>query len=247
MTYDASQSETIKFKSLESTNDEAQKIIANLRPEEPLWVVADEQTKGKGRGKNTWISKKGNLYCSIILPISFNIKLLPLLSCCSSIAVFDSLSVYIANTNELKIKWPNDILFNNSKLSGILIENIISNNASYSIIGIGINIAHSPTNINHESICLNDICNKSISLNNILNSLKESFYLNLSYLCKNNADFLINRFKDNSWRYQKDVKFKFNDNLISGRIIDFTNNFEIMIKTANKTQIFNSGEISFNY
>ena len=52
-----SSTEIIRFNSLESTNDEAKKIISNLNPEKPVWIIADKQTKGRGRGQNIWISE----------------------------------------------------------------------------------------------------------------------------------------------------------------------------------------------
>ena len=64
-----SSTEIIRFKSLESTNDEAKKIISNLSPEKPVWIIADKQTKGRGRGQNIWVSEIGNIYCSVALPI----------------------------------------------------------------------------------------------------------------------------------------------------------------------------------
>ena len=58
---------------------------------------------------------------------------------------------------------------------------------------------------------------------------------------------MINKFKTNSWRYQKNIEFKLNDKVIEGKIVDFTNDFEIMVQTDKKTEVFNSGEVSFNY
>ena len=242
-----SSTEIIRFKSLESTNDEARKIISNLSPKKPVWIIADKQTKGRGRGQNMWVSEIGNIYCSVALPILFDTKLLPLLSCSSSIAVFDCVKKYLPNTEKLKIKWPNDILLNDSKLSGILIENIITNVKNYSIVGIGINVAHSPKNLSHETICLNNICERKVDLEDVIVSLVKSFNKNLLHIYKNDADFLINKFKNNSWRYQKNIEFKLNDKVIEGKIVDFTNDFEIMVQTDKKTEVFNSGEVSFNY
>tara|TARA_B100000424_G_scaffold252417_1_gene228715 strand:- start:317 stop:802 length:486 start_codon:yes stop_codon:yes gene_type:complete len=161
--------------------------------------------------------------------------------------VFDCVKKYLPNTEKLKIKWPNDILLNDSKLSGILIENIITNVKNYSIVGIGINVAHSPKNLSHETICLNNICERKVDLEDVIDSLVKSFNKNLLHIYNNDTDFLINKFKTNSWRYQKNIEFKLNDKVIEGKIVDFTNDFEIMVQTDKKTEVFNSGEVSFNY
>ena len=46
---------------------------------------------------------------------------------------------------------------------------------------------------------------------------------------------------------KKKIEFKLNDKVIEGKIVDFTNDFEIMVQTDKKTEVFNSGEVSFNY
>jgi BirA family biotin operon repressor/biotin-[acetyl-CoA-carboxylase] ligase len=110
---------------------------------EALWgseagtvIIAEEQTAGKGRLQRSWISPKGGIALSIILRP--NLNNLPYLIMLASLAVLDT----IKQITGLKpqIKWPNDILIGEKKVSGILIENDIRDNVlKYSIIGIGIN------------------------------------------------------------------------------------------------------------
>ena len=88
---------------------------------------------------------------------------------------------------------------------------------------------------------------KKVDLEDVIDSLVKSFNKNLLYIYKNDAESLINKFKNNSWRYQKNIEFKLNDKVIEGKIVDFTNDFEIMIQTDKKTEVFNSGEVSFNF
>ena len=141
--------EIINLLQVDSTNTEAQRLLKKKKISSPLWIVAEEQTSGKGRGENKWVSNKGNLFASLIFPISFNLKNLPILSCAVSLATFECLEFFIKDDQFLKIKWPNDILFKDSKLSGILIENSLSADLNYSIIGIGINVYSSPSKLNH--------------------------------------------------------------------------------------------------
>ena len=78
--------EIINLKQVDSTNSEAQRLLREKKIATPLWIIADEQTSGKGRGEKKWISSKGNLFASLIFPVSFNIKNLPILSCAVSLA-----------------------------------------------------------------------------------------------------------------------------------------------------------------
>ncbi|MFC2034561.1 biotin--[acetyl-CoA-carboxylase] ligase [Chloroflexota bacterium] len=100
-------------------------------------IVTDEQTAGRGRLKRAWLSPRGNLALSVIL--------YPSLACLSSLIMLASLAVVhsIEAVTGLKsqVKWPNDILINNRKVSGILIESDVQVNVvNYIIIGIGINV-----------------------------------------------------------------------------------------------------------
>ena len=101
--------------------------------------MADEQTAGRGRYGRTWISKKGDgLYFSVILRPQLPAGFLPLITLMASVAVSDTL----AELYDLKpdIKWPNDVLINERKISGILAESTETAKGLAVILGIGINL-----------------------------------------------------------------------------------------------------------
>ena len=100
-------------------------------------ILADEQTAGKGRMKRVWLSPKGNIAMSVILyPGLAN---LPSLIMLASLAVLHGIKT--ATGLKSQIKWPNDVLINNRKVCGILIENDVQGDrVNYSILGIGVNI-----------------------------------------------------------------------------------------------------------
>ncbi len=130
----------IKFSTITSTNDYLKSYSKNNKLENFFCVRADEQTKGKGQRSNIWKSD----CCKNIL-ISFFVRPeIPaskqfLLNEIVSISIIDFLEKF--NIPDLKIKYPNDILSGYLKISGILIENVISkNNIKESVIGIGINV-----------------------------------------------------------------------------------------------------------
>jgi BirA family transcriptional regulator, biotin operon repressor / biotin---[acetyl-CoA-carboxylase] ligase len=126
----------IHYTSLKSTMETA-KREANWGVEAGTVIVADEQTDGRGRLARTWVSPKGGLAFSLILRP--NIEYLPFMMMMTSLAVANS----IQSVTGLKpwIKWPNDVLLNEKKVCGILIENDIRKNSlRHTIIGIGINV-----------------------------------------------------------------------------------------------------------
>jgi len=100
-------------------------------------VIADEQTAGKGRLKRVWLSPKGSLALSIILYPG--VVYLPSLIMVASLAVAHSIEAVTGLKPQLK--WPNDVLVNGRKVSGILIENNVQGSiVNYAIIGIGVNV-----------------------------------------------------------------------------------------------------------
>ena len=132
----------IRFKTLDSTNSYLQNLLEEGCDVMDNIVVADYQTSGKGQGINVWESESGkNLLFSVALDMSFlRAEEQFLLTQIVSVAMVDALKRYLPD-DELFIKWPNDIYFNDKKLAGILIKNEIKGMMlGTSIVGIGLNV-----------------------------------------------------------------------------------------------------------
>jgi BirA family transcriptional regulator, biotin operon repressor / biotin---[acetyl-CoA-carboxylase] ligase len=130
---------------LNSTNTEA---LARARGGERsfMWVTAREQTAGRGRRGNEWISKPGNLYASLLVVDPSPADAAPELSFVAALAVHDAISQCAAALRRnLALKWPNDILSGGKKLAGILIEAEGMAGRLAVAIGIGVNCKHHPT------------------------------------------------------------------------------------------------------
>ena len=128
----------LRFESLPSTNVEAARRASEGAPE-GLCIIAGEQTAGRGRLERQWVSPKGaGLYFSIILRPQFGQNVWPLLTLLAAVAVHDALlDVYELETD---IKWPNDLLFDERKLCGILAETVDTRMGRAVVLGIGINL-----------------------------------------------------------------------------------------------------------
>jgi BirA family biotin operon repressor/biotin-[acetyl-CoA-carboxylase] ligase len=125
---------------VDSTNAEAlRRITAGVGP--GLVCVAEQQTAGRGRRGRGWVSPfAGNLYLSVVWEFARGATALEGLSLAVGVAVTDALAR--CAVAELKLKWPNDILHDGSKLGGILIEVISGTTGSCQVvIGIGINVS----------------------------------------------------------------------------------------------------------
>ena len=129
---------------VESTNTYAMNLLRDVNPIEGTIVYTDNQTHGKGQRGALWTSKIGqNMTVSVILKPQFlSLDKTFYLSKISALAVYDVLTDILANSQyDIKIKWPNDILVNQRKIAGILIENnFTTHSIQYSVIGVGLNV-----------------------------------------------------------------------------------------------------------
>lgn len=131
----------IVLSSVDSTNNYLQTLFDNNSLDEGTVVISLEQTKGRGQRGNSWQSLPGDgLYASILfLPPNFSVENQYYLNK----AIACGTARYIASkvNDDVKIKWPNDILIGDKKVAGILIENSIRGSfLSSCIAGIGINL-----------------------------------------------------------------------------------------------------------
>jgi len=131
----------IKLNAIASTNTYLKDLASVALPKDYTIVVAEKQTHGRGQMGAEWQSEIGkNLTASVFKKLpSVNVSDQFYISMTVSLAIFKALSVF--KIPQLRIKWPNDILSADTKLCGILIENVIKNNSIQgSIIGFGLNL-----------------------------------------------------------------------------------------------------------
>jgi len=141
-----------------STQDEARRLLRERDASEApkcLAVLADQQIQGRGTKGRNWEGGEltGNLYLTICLPMDKIPVVFTLLPLQVGVLVAQRVSRLIqachsSDKNETRatVKWPNDVLVGDKKISGTLIENeIMSDNSSWLLVGIGVNVAFSPS------------------------------------------------------------------------------------------------------
>lgn len=127
------------FKELDSTNVYARRLAQEGAPEGEV-VIAEEQTRGRGRLGRSWISPPYvNLYFSMILRPRLSPVDAPQLTLMAAVALTDAIAAF--TSKPVVIKWPNDILVNGKKLAGVLTESSSSSERiEFVILGIGVNV-----------------------------------------------------------------------------------------------------------
>ena len=132
----------ISLDEVDSTNAQA-KRLAEQGDFGPLWIRADKQSAGRGRRGREWTSETGNLFCSGLYPHDGTPQQAAQLSFVAALAVADTLAYYVPN-DLISLKWPNDVLLNGKKTSGILLERGQTHHLGWCVIGIGVNLTHHP-------------------------------------------------------------------------------------------------------
>lgn len=237
----------IELDSVDSTNNYLSKLINETDVPNGTVILAHNQTKGKGQRGNTWLTEKGkNIACSyLIKPQKLEIQNVFLISMAVANAIHKCLVNY---TENIEIKWPNDILINNKKICGILIENNIAGKyISQSIVGIGININQEifPQEINATSLVLEE--NKNYDVKDVLNELNKHLTNEINLL--NNGFYLPikNYYLNNLIGYKKKRKFidLTSNTTFIGEIKEVENNGLLIVENDKNHNKFSFKEIQF--
>ena len=133
------------YDSIGSTNDEAQRLAAEGAAHGTV-VHADEQTAGRGRLSRRWLSPPGNLYLSIVLRPDVPIERTVEIGFLAALAVADAVDALLPRQVRATLKWPNDVLVNDGKIAGILVEGV----GDALVLGIGIDVLQAPAGVSYK-------------------------------------------------------------------------------------------------
>ncbi|MBE6693686.1 MAG: biotin--[acetyl-CoA-carboxylase] ligase [Ruminococcaceae bacterium] len=129
----------IHFDSIDSTNAEARRLIADGKISTPVLITADTQTAGRGRMGRSFYSPDGTgLYMSFVFPAPDLVRISGLITPAAAVAAHQAILHLTGITTQ--IKWVNDLYFEGKKICGILCESVQASGACYVIVGIGINL-----------------------------------------------------------------------------------------------------------
>jgi BirA family biotin operon repressor/biotin-[acetyl-CoA-carboxylase] ligase len=137
---------------------------------EGLWLRAERQTGGRGRQGRDWHSPSGNLYASTLVRLRPGDPAAATLALVAAVALQEVISAY-APVHQVLIKWPNDLLVEGEKLSGILLER--ADDAV--VIGIGVNLASHPEGLDRPVTSLATLIGAAPHPATFLETLADSF------------------------------------------------------------------------
>lgn len=240
----------IKLSAIGSTNAFLKDLCKQEKQQSYTVVQSEVQSAGRGQLGTVWVSDKGkNLTFSVLINfLKFEVGNQFFISMAVSLAIQKVLSGYLSN--EIMIKWPNDILADGKKIAGILIENSLSGSTlNRSVIGIGLNVNQMQFPVEIPSpTSLKLLSNKSFDLDKVLDEIVCSIEYFMIIVLHDGFDFLNKLYLKNLYKYGVWCTFTDNNGLsFSGKITGVSYEGRLQVELDHKkTREFNLKEIKFS-
>jgi len=208
-------------------------------------IITNQQQAGKGQRGNTWVTEENkNLTFSLVLrPDFLNPTDSFVLNILVSVSIFNVLRDL--DKSSFRIKWPNDIMYLDHKIGGILIENSIKGTKiETSIIGIGLNVNQVNFDNQFKATSLNCIFKRSFNLNELLNKIIRQLEDQLLVLKSGNLSLLQTTYLNNLYWLNEKHSF-FSSSKFNGIITGIDQLGRLEIKTDKGLEKFNFKEIKY--
>jgi BirA family transcriptional regulator, biotin operon repressor / biotin---[acetyl-CoA-carboxylase] ligase len=229
-----------------STNDEAYRLGMEGALEGTV-VIADMQTKGKGRMQRVWHSPAGsNIYTSIILRPPFKPAAAPQISLVAGVAVAELLEQFCPG--RIDLKWPNDVLINDKKVCGILAQMKPSvDQVDFVVVGIGINVNirqnQFPADICDIATSLRAETGREILREDLIISLYENFAKWYKKLLQDGFASIKERWLGFAAMIGRNIQIKYFNETLTGKAIGINDAGSLILLNAKGEKlIINAGD-----
>lgn len=234
----------IHLESCDSTNNYAATLISEGNISHGTVILADEQTSGRGQRGAEWASNSGeNLLMSLVLyPDNLSVTEQFVLSEMTALSIVSFLRKIGLSA---QIKWPNDILVQNQKIAGVLIENQLKGDSVIStIIGIGLNINQQLFD-NIPATSIRNLQGKKMLINEVVFSLMDSFEKELEMYRKDGRSKLDQRYLDQLYGYKQLVQLEGRDGRFNGIIEGVKQNGKLIVRIEDELRDYDLKELRF--
>lgn len=233
------------FETIDSTNN-CGKVLASIGATEGIVVIAEEQTAGKGRLGRTWQANPGeNLTFSLLLrplvsPDTLN--LLPLY-----IAVTVAEAIERVSNLQVECKWPNDLLVNNKKIGGILIEGSVKENiVEHVVIGLGINVNQTQFSggFKTQATSLRLESRQQIDRSKLFREIISSLETQYKNYAKTAFRSVVPLWEKRSTMQNKSILVSQSGNVFSGTVKGLSPEGGLILETNGSTRILFAGDVT---
>jgi len=239
----------ISFDSIDSTNSFAKKVDRSTAPHGTV-VIADEQTAGRGRLQRNWVSAKGeNLLFSVLIYPDFALEKIALLPFSGSLAVADAIEEVTGLSPTCK--WPNDVLIDNRKVCGMLLESASGPGGIERIVlGIGVNVNQQefPEELRYKASSLRNESGIAVDRVRMLSAILNALELRYEQLASFPPDRLLNDWKMKALLFGKKIIVLESEFSYTATALDVAEDGSLIIAMEDgmKRNIF-AGDVSLAY
>ncbi|MEM7189243.1 MAG: biotin--[acetyl-CoA-carboxylase] ligase [Pseudomonadota bacterium] len=235
------------FDEIDSTLDEARRR-ADAGETGPLWIAAHRQTKGRGRQGRAWSSEPGNLAATGLFRFDGPPAEAAKLSFATALAVADT-TQSLAPAAIVRLKWPNDVLVNGGKASGILLESYgkTSDGQLLLAIGIGINLAHhpDPQDAAVPPTCLKDVTGVIPDFDQALLVLADRVGHWINTHRSHGFDEVRRQWLARAYNIGGQVQVRLPSETLTGTFADLDNDGALVLQAASGTRRIAAGDVFF--
>ncbi len=222
--------------------------LASKPHENGSLVIAERQTRGRGRQNRRWVSPSGGIWLSILLKPNFEISQASLFPMVTSLSL--SLAIEKMLSLEPKLRWPNDVTLDGKKVAGILVDGSIeSNKIDYLVIGVGINFKVSPKEISNKitgrSYGVTSLVGKDSEANPV--QFLQQFLLELEgmyyKMISGSISGIRHEWEKRSSTIGKNVKILTPGGRVVGRAVGISDDGSLLVRSNHKTRKVMVGDI----
>ena len=227
----------------DSTNIDARDLACIGAPEGTL-VWAKAQGAGRGRRGREWASPPGNLYASLILRPTCAPTTATQISFVTALAIRDAVAAFLPDTKQALLKWPNDVLVDQQKIAGILLESQLVHGADldWLIVGTGVNVATFPDSTERPATSL-----ASLGSDVTVGVFLETYAVEILrwYQTWQQSGFAAIRqaWLDNAWGQGGPVEVRLGSETFHGVFEDLDESGALVVSTTQGTRLVSAGDV----
>ena len=226
----------VHFKEIDSTNNylkNSYKLLSDF-----TFASADYQSHGKGREDRVWQSNSGeNLMFSFLIKNEELMKRSAILSILTAVEVAKEIEKY--GVDNVSIKWPNDVLIDDQKVCGILLEGQVP---EYLVVGVGLNVNQKefPDGLRRPATSLSLKLKEDVDIDELKNRLFSNIVNNFLNL---RAEDYLDYFRKHNYLLNKKVRVSINNQVFIGEVVGIDDSFCLQVLARDMLLHIDSGEI----
>lgn len=232
------------FASVESTQDMVKHHISE-HGDEGVVIQALEQKLGRGRAGREWVSPMGNLYMSVLLRPECPADKAGQLSFVVAVALSRAIDKIMQPEFEKRLKWPNDVLINDKKIAGILLESDLNNGMVDAVaVGIGVNILMAPV----EAISLREIAgDKQVAIHPFRDMILAELSICYNAWKTEGFDAIRQEWLKQAYKLGEKTSVNIAGKTVEGILSDLDTSGQLILKTEDDDNLaINSGDLYFS-